>query len=453
MPLILKLYHWRLRTPFYYGWLVLGAASFATIGATGVAQVVLGGIQDLIFEDMGWDRSTVAYAVTAGTWIGGGVSPLVGSLADRYGSRWMMSAASLLTGVCLFAAAGAGGVVQFSIGYIIARGLGNTILISVVPRTLAVNFFQRQRNFAIGLISMARPVAGAGNIQFFALMARAGYSWRVGYRALGVFALVFTLPLLLILRRRPEDIGLLPDGVTAPRASNPRLARASGAVRRASGDSERSWRVGEAARTFPFWAIVVAESFSILTSGALGYQIVPYLLDSGVARPQAALALSISSLLGAFANPAWGLLSDKYSPRKLAMAVLVLALAATVLLLAIELEWLAGLGVSARSHGAIVVVIWGAASGGVGILGSMMLAQYFGRAHYGAILGLVGLFQTASLGAGPSLSAVLYRLTGGRQMALFAFGTFAYTFATLLMYTARRPRAPRGMAQEHSPAA
>ena len=101
--------------------------------------------------------------------------------------------------------------------------------------------------------------------------------------------------------------------------------------------------MGQAARTFPFWAIVVAESFSILTSGALGYQIVPYLLDSGVPRPQAALALSISSLLGAFANPVWGLLSDKYSPRKLAMAVLVLALAATVLLLAIELEWLAGL--------------------------------------------------------------------------------------------------------------
>ncbi len=453
MSLILRLYKWRPRTPFYYGWLVLGAAAFATIGATGVAQVVLGGIQDLIFEDMGWDRSTVAYAVTAGTWIGGGISPFVGRLADRYGSRWMMPAASLLTGVCLFAAAGAGGVVQFSAGYIIARGLGNTILISVVPRTLAVNFFQRQRNFAIGLISMARPVAGAANIQFFALLAGAGYSWRVGYRALGVFALLFTLPLLLILRRRPEDIGLLPDGAPAQRAANPGPTRATGPQRRPTGDSEYSWRVGQAALTFPFWAIVTAESFSILTSGGLGYQIVPYLLDAGVPRPQAALALSISSLLGAFANPTWGFLSDKYSPRVLAMAVLVLALAATVLLLAIELGWLDTLGVSAKSHGTIVVIVWGAASGGVGILGSMMLAQYYGRAHFGAIIGLVGLFQTASLGAGPSFSAVLYRLTGGQQTALFAFGSFAYTLATVLMYFARRPSTPREAARERSPAA
>lgn len=453
MPLILRLYHWRPRTPFYYGWLVLGAAAMATIGATGVAQVVLGGIQDLIFEDMGWDRSTVAYAVTAGTWIGGGISPFVGRLADRYGPRWMMPAASLLTGVCLFAAAGAGGVVQFSIGYIIARGLGNTILISVVPRTLAVNFFQRQRNFAIGLISMARPVAGAGNIQFFALMADAGYSWRVGYRALGVFALLFTLPLLLILRRRPEDIGLLPDGAPAQRPANPRPARTAAAPRRPTGDGEYSWRVGQAALTFPFWAIVVAESFSILVSGGLGYQIVPYLLDAGVPRPQAALALSISSLLGAFANPTWGFLSDKYSPRKLAMAVLLLALAATVLLLAIDMAWLDALGVSAKSHGTLVVIVWGAASGGVGILGSMMLAQYYGRAHFGAIIGLVSLFQTASLGAGPSFSAVLYRLTGGQQTALFGFGTFAYTLATVLMYFARRPRTPREAARERSTAA
>ena len=440
MPLIRSLINWRPRTPFYYGWLVLGVAAMATIGATGVAQVVLGGIQDLIFEDMGWERSTVAYAVTAGTWIGGGVSPFIGRLADRYGPRWMMPAASLLTGVCLFVAAGAGGVLQFAIAYIIARGLGNIILISVVPRTLSVNFFQRRRNFAMGLISMARPVAGAGNIQFFALLAGAGYSWRVGYRALGVYALVFALPMLLILRRRPEDIGLRPDGADAPRAASAQQARAGGSARRASGgDGELSWRVGQAALTFSFWAIVTAESFSILTSGALGYQIVPYLLDSGVPRPQAALALSVSSLLGAFANPVWGFMSDRYAPRALAIAVLLLALAATLLLLAIELEWLSALGLSARGHGPIVVVIWGAASGGVGILGSMMLAQYFGRAHFGAIIGLVGLFQTASLGAGPSFSAVLYSLTGGSQVALFAFGVFAYTLATLLMYAARRP--------------
>ena len=110
MPLIRSLIHWRPRTPFYYGWLVLGVAAMATIGATGVAQVVLGGIQDLIFDDMGWERSTVAYAVTAGHLDRRRSSPpFVGRLADRYGPRWMMPAASLLTGVCLFTAAGASG--------------------------------------------------------------------------------------------------------------------------------------------------------------------------------------------------------------------------------------------------------------------------------------------------------------------------------------------------------
>jgi hypothetical protein len=58
---------WRPKTPFYYGWLILAVSAMGTYAATGSAQLVLGGVQNFIFEDMSWDRSTIAYAVTAGT--------------------------------------------------------------------------------------------------------------------------------------------------------------------------------------------------------------------------------------------------------------------------------------------------------------------------------------------------------------------------------------------------
>ncbi len=440
MSLIRSITQWRPRTRFYYGWLVLGVASLGTFGATGVAQVVLGGIQDLIFVDMGWERSTIAYAVTAGTWMAGAVSPFVGRLADRHGPRGLMPAATILTGLCLFALSGIQAVWHFYAAYIIARGLGNPILISVVPRTLSVNFFQRKRNFAMGLTGMARPVSGSINIQLFSLIAQS-HSWRVAYWLLGAFSLLLAVPLWLILRRRPEDIGLQPDGDNrAPSAEH--LPPKAGATRqRPPGDREFGWSAGEAALTFTFWAIVSAECFSIMISGALGYQVVPYLLDSGVSRPQAALALSISSMMGALANPAWGFLSDRYSPRLMAIAVLLLACAATMLFLAID----------AQRQGFLVVVIWGTASGGVGILGSMMLAQYFGRASFGSIIGTVGLFQTVALGLGPSLGAVLFQLTAG-YTSLFLFGVAAYTIAILLIYAARRPRLPRRAIAEGHPA-
>ena len=84
--MLTRLFNWRPQTPFYYGWLILGISSLATFGATGVSQVVLGGIQVYISEETGWDTSTVlSYAATAGTWCSGLIAPVIGRLADRYG--------------------------------------------------------------------------------------------------------------------------------------------------------------------------------------------------------------------------------------------------------------------------------------------------------------------------------------------------------------------------------
>ena len=136
---------WRPHPPFYYGWLVLGTAALGTFAATGVAQIVLGGIQNLIFEDMGWDRGTIAYAVTIGTLASGFLSPFVGRLADRYGPRGLMPLGVVILGICLFGIAGIGAVWHFYVAFIIGRAIANPILTGVVPRTAAVNFFRRKR--------------------------------------------------------------------------------------------------------------------------------------------------------------------------------------------------------------------------------------------------------------------------------------------------------------------
>ena len=241
MSFVNSIRDWRPRPPFYYGWLVLLVAAFGTYAATGAAQLVIGGIQSLIIEDTGWDRTAIAFCVTAGTWTSGFLTPFAGRLADRYGPRPMMPIAAIVLGFSFFALAGTNALWQFYVAYIIARAIGNPTMVGVVPRTTAVNFFIRNRNFALGLTSMARPIGGAINIQVISFISRVS-SWRMGYRYLGTLSFLLVIPLFLVMRRRPSDIGLLPDGDERPR---PTAAHGGDGAPVASVSREFSWRVGE----------------------------------------------------------------------------------------------------------------------------------------------------------------------------------------------------------------
>ena len=177
--------------------------------ATSIAGVVLGGIQGFIFEDTGWSRSTIGVAAGTGVLASGLVAPFVGRLADRYGARWLIPSGTFILGVCLFSFIWVHSIWQFFVIAIVARAVSQPLLIGIVPRTVAVNFFRRQRNVALALTGMFRPVSGAINIQLFALAAMA-VGWRTTFQFLGIFSLVLTLPMILIIRRQPEDIGLMP---------------------------------------------------------------------------------------------------------------------------------------------------------------------------------------------------------------------------------------------------
>ena len=427
MSFLSTIREWRPRPPFYYGWLVLIAAAFGTYAATGSAQLVIGGIQSLIIEDTGWDRTSIAFCVTAGTWTSGFLTPFAGRLADRYGPRPMMPIAAIVIGFSFFAIAGTNALWQFYVAYIIARAIGNPTMVGVVPRTAAVNFFLRNRNFALGLTSMARPIGGAINIQVISLISRVS-SWRMGYHYLGTLSFLLVIPLYLVMRRRPSDIGLLPDGDERPR---PTTAQSGDRTSDASLSREFSWRVGEAVLTPVFWLIVVAEMLVILTDGTIGFQVVPFLRESGLSLPIAAIALSTSSILGALVNPGWGYLSDRFSPRLLALIALPTAFFATSLFLLLPPE----------DYGLYVVVVWGASTGGMNILNSMIIARYFGRAHFGSITGLMGPLQIGALGLGPTLGALLFRMTGSYTI-IFMFAVVAFGVSFLLIYLARPPRLP-----------
>ena len=420
-----RLFNWRPRTPFYYGWHILGISSLATFGATGVSQVVLGGIQVYISEDTGWDTSVLSYAATAGTWCSGLIAPFIGRMADRYGPRWLMPAGLLIAGTCYLALSGVDALWQFFAAYVISRAVSNPVLIGLVPRTAAVNFFRRRRNLALAMVSTFRPIAGAINIQLFALIALS-QTWREGFRYLGIFSLVLIIPVVLLMRRRPEDIGLQPDGAERTPPPQPSLgARGSSADPRLI---EESWTVREASRTRAYWLIVATACVGTLASSSVGFSLVPYLVeDAGLSVAAAAGVLSFGTVLS-IANVGWGILSDRFTPRRCLMVTMVGAGALLGFLTLVD----------SLADALVFALAWGIFSGAVGTMENMMLAQYYGRESYGSLLGLFSPFQTTALGLGPSMAALLHAVSGTYSL-LYTVMVGAYIISAVLLYLARPP--------------
>ena len=421
---------WRPRTPFYYGWLILAMCALGTFVGSGISQGTMGGIQGFIIDDTGWTRNNLALGVSLGTWIGGLMAPLVGYLADRHGPRWLTPIALAVVGISYFSLANVHSLWQFYLAYILGRIVSVPILVGVVPRTTAVNFFRRKRNMALALTGMARHVGGSINIQMISAISVA-HSWRTASRYMGIMSLILTLPLMLALRRRPEDIGMLPDG-DVPGSESSTVPGTDPQPSSSEVGSEVNWSFREALGTHTFRMIGVASPLATLGVGTVAFLMVPYLHDEvGLSNTQATGVLSLSTAL-AVTNLGWGYLADRFTPKACLVATLVLTASSLFYLLT----------VSSLAGAYVFGLIWGLSIAGIEVLGGMMLAQYFGRASYGSIIGTLTPLQIGALGLGPLLGTWVRDLT--KSYKIIPVGTAAVLlFAALLFLFVRHPGTPK----------
>jgi sugar phosphate permease len=407
--------------------LILGISFLAAFAATGFSQVTLGGIQVFITEDTGWKMSTLALAVTAGTWCSALLAPFIGWLTDRYGPRCLMPLGLITAAAAFFSLSGSHATWQFFVAYILGRTVSNPVLVNVVPRTTAVNFFRRRRNLVLALVPSYRPIGGAINIQIIALIA-IRQSWRNAYSYLGLYSLMLVAPVVLLMRRRPEDIGLLPDGA---KQIEPTGIATGGRVPRRGRDAEVSWTAREAWRTKAFWLVVLTAGASTLANASLVFSLVPYLSDEGgISKAQAAGVLSLGTFL-AITTLGWGWLADLITPRR-CLAVAVVACGATSLYLMVVNSLLMALGFT---------LVFGVFSGALTPLENMVLAHYYGRSSFGAISGLYTLFKVVMLGLGPTVASVFIEVVDSYSL-LYLTVAGLYFMAGLFISLAGRPALP-----------
>jgi MFS family permease len=418
-----------LKLPFYYGWVVLGMTMLAGALAAGSTQPFMAVMLRPMTEEFGWSRTEATTAISLGTIGTGFASPFIGRLADRLGPRFLVPVGGALLSVAFFMIAGVSALWQFYIAYILARSIASPCLSGVSAQTTVVNWFASKRGRATGLIVMTLPLANAVQAPVAQWITDES-GWREVFILLGALSAVLIIaPAYLLLRKRPEDLGLYLDGAAGPGEGRSAGVRPGA---RGSSSSDYDFTLKQTLRTRVFWLIVVASFLSILGGGAVSFHQVAYFQDLGLSRTVAAASISTFTLAGAFSSGLWGLLSERISERLLA-AALTLAGALTVLaMLEVSTEAMA-LGVSA---------VYGLTTRGGGTLFNLLLASYFGRANFGAISGFYASFSSFGLGAGPFIGALVFDITGGYRLLFAALSVTYLTTALILLLFVRQPSPP-----------
>ena len=413
--------------PFFYGWLIVAITMVAGFLAAGVSNITMAVVLKPISEDLGWSRALTAAAITVGACLGGLLSPLFGPIADRLGPRLLLPAGAALVGLLAFGVSLSTEPWQFYVTFVPARALTEFLLCGMIAFTTAANWFYLKRPRVMGLVALSTPLGSAVLslvYQFFVLR----YGWRSAFLALGVALWVFVVtPGLIFLRRRPEDLGLHPDGLATP----PRRQTESMDIYSAgSATAERSWNRAEAVHSSTLWLLVSSAFLAAIGTGGVAFHTAAYFTDVRIAPTIAAGAVSVMALSGAFGNGLWGALAERLHPRRLSVATMIVSAASVGLLMQ----------VSTAGAAYLFALLFGLNARGAGVLMQILIARYFGRGSFGAISSVLDPFHKGGLGLGALLAGIVFDYAGSYRPVFMIF-LLSYLLSALLIFLARRPRA------------
>jgi len=197
------------RLPVFYGWVIV-AVVFVTMGIAVNARTAFSLLFPPILDEFGWERGMTAGAFSFGFIVSAILSPTLGRLMDRRGPLVVNELGVVLigTGLLLATRVSAPWQLYATLGMLV--GAGSVCLGYTGQGLFLPNWFARRRGLAM---SLAFSGVGVGSVILLpwleTLINRSG--WRSACLALGVLVLALLLPLNLLVRRRPEDIGLHPD--------------------------------------------------------------------------------------------------------------------------------------------------------------------------------------------------------------------------------------------------
>jgi MFS family permease len=404
----------------FYGWWIVVSVLLSLILHAG-AYYSFGIFFKPMQVELGWSRADISWALFINQAIHGAGYVVVGSLVDRYDPRKVIPgfALCLLAGFILTSRAVALWQLYIAYGMIagIGFGLGYSSLAGVIAR-----WFEKKRGLALGIVSSGMAI---GTILVPPVISYLIHKtdWRFTILTIGILLFAVYIVVAFVVKRRPEDKGMMPYGMTIEKLST------SEVIESAENPLTRDLTLRQAVKGKTLWVLVV--SFALYTFGQqmVMFHLVNHATDAGLRQTTAAGILSLTGIGSLCGRLVMGSLADRFSPIKL-LRVLMLAMAAALPAL-IFLHGVPGFMVFGLGFGLLY--------GGIVPLQATSLQSLFGSRSLGSVYGFV-MFTLLVIGGLGTLSAgYVFDLTQSYSGAFVCSAVLCIvaTVVTLLLKAAR----------------
>ena len=389
------------QTKLYYGWVITITLAITETISWGIVFYAFTVFITPMEAELGWSRGQLTGAFSLALLITGAVAYPVGAWIDKHGARWLMTIGSIGASLLVIAWSQ---VTNLTSLYLIWAGLGLCAAAVLYDPAFAVVaiWFERRRSQALAVITFAAGLASTIFIPLSDYLLNA-MGRRQAVFSLGILLACTTiLPHALILRRRPSDLGLVPDG-------EPLALGADG--KRPSPPISISLRDALSGRTF--WLITAAFGLTNLAAAAIRVHFIPFLIDGGINASTAAYASGSIGIMQVAGRAIFAPLDSRFSGKTMVI------------------------GVFALQAAALITLMFGAAYGARTLARPSIVAELYGVAYYGRISSIMSTVLIIASTIAPVGAGLLYDWSGDYGMVIWL--TLLFTILGIGMMLFLRP--------------
>ncbi len=393
-------------------WFIAGVA-FVVLGVSRGMHSSFGVFNVALLDTFGWSRGATAGIFSIVLTVDALLSPLVGHLLDRYGTKRIAIAGCLALVIGLFLSSRVSALWQLYICFGVILAVGFTFT-GMVPHIFLISeWFSTKRASAIGFV-----YAGSGvGIMLLAPLSEwliSTYGWASAFEIFAALVLIGVLPM----------IGLYYEqGPHGHEAHGGRLLRHSEKT-----PPGNQWTAKLALQSLQFWLLFISRIAAACGTTVIVTHQVAHVVDVGFSKFLAASVFGLAGITSSFGRVIFGFIADRLSKQAaytVNIAMTVIGVGALMILRDPSQAW--------RLY--VYVIFFGIGFGSRAVIFSALTADIFSGKGFGSILG----YSTVAVGVGGALGSYLggaFHDWTGSYLVSFGLSTILLAISDLCIWAA-----------------